>query len=104
MSKPIKWSDEEVARIREMVGAGLTLATIARKFGCDRSVIRGVARLHGFWQKPVAKVEAPRPVAKPEPKDEPAQHKNRWPLPPGSPETWDVINRGTCLAGQEYAP
>lgn len=83
-------------RIDAMRARDMEWTEIADALGVSRSCI---AR---FLEKVPAVADASRLV----PGDLPAipAVETREPYPPGHPETWGVIIRGTVLEGVEYAP
>lgn len=88
MPPALIWSPKQDATIRRMRAGGDTWDAIALAMSMSRwtLIVRGKAI--GAWT-PMAVVILP---------DDP----DRDPLPAGHPDTWDVIVRGTCLAGSPY--
>lgn len=66
-----------VARIRDLIAAGLTPPEIAREIGCLVSTLRWICRLHGVPLRPSSETEDAAPV-RVGPRAWPA---SAWPLP-----------------------
>ena len=90
-SRPTTWTPAADAKIRQMRGDGATLAQIARHFGIANGTVAVRVRALGL---PI--IERVKP-ASPRPKCD-----TRAPLPAGHPISWDLVTRGTSMAGCRY--
>jgi hypothetical protein len=83
-----RWTEAADTRLRRLRAEGHTWDAIAAAFGLSRWTVIERGRRIGARRPPV--LHPPRP--------DPA----RGPRPPGHPETWGLITRGTCLEGAAY--
>jgi hypothetical protein len=97
MPAPRVWTETERQQIIAGRKRGEFWGDMAPRFGVHRTTLVNAAKKMGVWtpDKRTGQVTAtPRPFAD--------RDRNWWPLPPGSPETWGAITRGTVLEGAEY--
>lgn len=96
------WTDSDTETLRKMTSEGISSPVIAHRLGVSEGYIRNqrqrfclelpphLARRNAYLKPPVMPV-----VIVPETKRTEA-------FPPGHPETWGPITRGTCLEGVPY--
>ncbi len=89
MPSPPLWTAALDTRLRQLRAEGATWEEIATALGMGRWVVRERGRRIGARRPP------PDYAASPE-------DPRREPLPAGHPRTWNPINRGTVLQGQDY--
>lgn len=88
MPAALSWTPGQDATIRRMRGERATWDKIAAELRVSRWTLIARGQLIG------ARLPAPIVV--------PIEDPERDPLPPGHPETWGAIIKGTCLAGTAY--
>ncbi len=89
MPHKLAWTPAQDALIRRLRAAGATWDTIASAFSVSRFTIIERGRRIGAFRPP--------PELKPPPEDP-----DRPPLPPGHPDCWHVLTKGTVLEGSNY--
>ncbi len=89
MAVRLVWDAERDERLRALRGAGMTWDGIAAMLGLGRNTVLERGRRIG--------ARRPTPVRRAEPEDP-----GRPPRPPGHPETWGLLTRGTLLEGTPY--
>lgn len=86
----VRWTEALDARLKGLRGDGLTWDAVALAMGLGRNTVIERGRRIG------ARKHVQRPAyVPPEPADRPAR-------PAGHPASWELINRGTVLAGEAY--
>ena len=102
------WTDEENDTLRTLVGQNTATAALAVRFRCCPQHVR--QHMYEIGLRPAGWksrwINSRRLAAVPDaPGPDPlCRAQNWWPLPAGHPESWLVINRGTCLEGAPYEP
>ena len=89
MPKKIEWTEAQDLTIRRMRAESATWDAIAHAIGVTRWTVIERGRRLG--------ARLPPPDYEP-----PAEDPERPPMPPGHPESWGAIIRGTCLEGMPY--
>jgi hypothetical protein len=89
MPKKIQWTEAQDLKIRRMRAERATWDTIAEAIGVTRWTVIERGRRLG--------ARLPPPEFEPDGEDP-----ERPALPPGHPDTWGPIIKGTCLEGSPY--
>ena len=89
MPKKIEWTEAQDTKIKRLRAESASWDEIATAIGVTRWTVIERGRRLG--------ARLPPPDFDPSPPDP-----ERLPLPPGHPDTWDVIIRGTSLEGMPY--
>jgi hypothetical protein len=89
MPKKIVWTDAQDSRIKRMRAESASWDSIAVAVGVTRWTVIERGRRIG--------ARLPPPDFEPAPEDP-----ERLPLPPGHPDTWGAIIKGTALEGMPY--
>lgn len=98
------WTTAEDEEIRQRIAAGASTIELGKRFGVGRQCLLEHAKAIGAKQpRPIGKKFTPRPFnSRSETHTVVAYPREIWPLPPGHPESWGPIVRGTCLEGEPY--
>jgi len=102
MPAPRKWTEAEDNLLRSIAGK-IPAERVAMKIGCSRDSVLCRERLLGVVRC------VRRPKGHPEVRRTRSKYyeatscvRDEFPLPPGHPETWNLINRGTVLEGTPW--
>jgi hypothetical protein len=110
LKKAILYSDDLIKRARHLWNVEKKSAReVGNELGLTIGQVSGIARRNKFdarecpvIRRPIVAIAAiPRPL-EPEVAKVLSRRDDRPPLPPGAPESWGAIIRGTCLEGIPY--